>query len=81
MDANQFSPEDIHNLDETGCTTVQNPKDIVTERGKKQVESATSAERGTLVTVVYTNHVQDAARGPGPAHDPILSGPRDVPKL
>ena len=36
MDANQFRPaEDIHNLDETGCTTVQNPKDIVTERGKK----------------------------------------------
>ena len=24
---------------------------------------------------------QDAARGPGPARDPILSGPRDVPKL
>ena len=54
MDANQFRPEDIHNLDETGCTTVQNPKDIVTEIGKKQVGSATSAERGTLVTVVYT---------------------------
>ena len=30
---------------------------------------------------VYTNHVQDTARGPGPARDPILSGPRDVPKL
>ena len=34
----------------------------------------------TLVNV-YNNHVQDAARGPGPARDPILSGPRDVPKL
>ena len=54
MDANQFSPEYIDTLDEIGCTTVQNPKDIVTERGKKQVGSATSAERGTLVTVVYT---------------------------
>ena len=30
---------------------------------------------------VYNNHVQDTARGPGPARDPILSGPRDVPKL
>ena len=29
----------------------------------------------------YSNHVEDAARGPGPARDPILSGPRDVPKL
>ena len=28
----------------------------------------------------YVNHVQDTARGPGPARDPILSGPRDVPK-
>ena len=28
----------------------------------------------------YSNHVEDAARGPGPARDPILSGPRDVPK-
>ena len=31
--------------------------------------------------MLYSNHVQDAARGPGPARDPILSGPRDVPKL
>ena len=55
MDENQFRTEYIHNLDETGCTT-NNPqsKDIVTERGKKQVGSATLAERGTLVTVVYT---------------------------
>ena len=30
---------------------------------------------------MYSNHVQDTARGPGPARDPILSGPRDVPKL
>ena len=35
----------------------------------------------TEVGMVYTNHVQDTARGPGPARDPILSGPRDVPKL
>ncbi len=30
---------------------------------------------------MYANHVQDAACGPGPARDPILSGPRDVPKI
>ena len=31
--------------------------------------------------MLYGNHVQDTARGPGPAREPILSGPRDVPKL
>ena len=31
--------------------------------------------------VLGFNHVQDTARGPGPARDPILSGPRDVPKV
>ena len=34
-----------------------------------------------IMLLPYTNHVQDTARGPGPARDPILSGPRDVPKL
>ena len=33
--------------------TVQNPA-VVTEKGKKQVDAITSAERGELVTVVYT---------------------------
>nr|XP_039257916.1 tigger transposable element-derived protein 6-like [Styela clava] len=50
MDVDDFHPEDIYNLDETGCTTVQTPS----AKGKKQVGAATSAERGELVTVVYT---------------------------
>ncbi|CAM1295476.1 Uncharacterised protein r2_g465 [Pycnogonum litorale] len=54
LDRYQFRPEDIYNLDETGCRTVQNPRNIVTQTGKKQVGSVTSAERGELVTVVYT---------------------------
>jgi hypothetical protein len=33
---------------------VQNPRDVVTAQGKKQVGSITSGERGELVTVVYT---------------------------
>ena len=53
MDRYKFSPNDIWNVDETGCTTVQNPGKVVTERGKKQVGSSTSAERGELVTVEY----------------------------
>lgn len=53
MDKYKFTANDIWNLDETGCTTVQNPGKVVTERGKKQVGSLTSAERGELVTLEY----------------------------
>lgn len=42
----------IDNMDETGVTTVQSPKEIVTERGKKQVGSVTLAERGKLITFI-----------------------------
>jgi hypothetical protein len=54
MDRYHFNPEDIYNCDETGCTTVQKPGSVVTQRGRKQVGSVTSRERGELVTVVYT---------------------------
>ena len=54
MDKYKFSPGDIYNTDETGCTTVQSPATVVTEKGKKQDGAITSAERGELVTVVYT---------------------------
>ena len=54
MDANGFQPADIYNCDETGCSTVQRPKEVITTKGKKQVGSLTSGERGELVTVVYT---------------------------
>ena len=42
----------IYNMDETGVTTVQKPKHIVTQMGRKQVGSVTSGERGELVMVV-----------------------------
>ena len=54
MDRYGFEPNDIYNLDETGVHTVQNPRSVVAARGQKQVGSITSAERGELVTVVYT---------------------------
>ena len=46
--------------------------------GRLEVERASVTR---VMSCVYTNHVQDTARGPGPARDPILSGPRDVPQL
>ena len=62
QDANKFSPDRIYNViyngDETGITTVANrPSKIVATRGKKQVGSLSSAERGQLVTVAICMNV------------------------
>ena len=46
-----YGPDQIWNLDETGCTTVQKPRKILAMKGSKQVGSVVSQERGTLVTV------------------------------
>ena len=46
-----FSADQIWNVDETGITTVQRPSKILAKKGLKQVSSAVSQERGTLVTV------------------------------
>ena len=45
------SPNKIWNLDETGLTTVQKPRQILTPTGTKQVGQITSAERGVTVTM------------------------------
>ena len=50
----QFPPHSIYNVDETGLTTVHKPPKVIASRGEKQVGQITSAERGTLVTVVGT---------------------------
>jgi hypothetical protein len=47
----QLTPLEIWNVEETGITTVQVPDRIVGRRGKKQIGSLTSQERGTLVTL------------------------------
>ncbi|XP_067931074.1 uncharacterized protein [Watersipora subatra] len=53
QDAKKFPPSRIFNVDETGVTTVQaKTSKVVSLRGKKQVGSLTSAERGTLSTAV-----------------------------
>jgi len=54
MDRHHFEACDIWNFDETGVTTVQKPKKIVTAKGVKQVGAITSAERGELVTVALS---------------------------
>lgn len=44
-------PHRIYNLDETACTTVQNTQPVVVPKGFRDLASATSTERGTLVTM------------------------------
>lgn len=65
-----FPPNMIYNVDETGVTTVQNPKQVVAEKGKRQVGSITSGERGELVTVVC------AINAAGNAVPPMFIYPR-----
>ncbi|XP_074490962.1 uncharacterized protein LOC141767499 [Sebastes fasciatus] len=70
MDRHKFPPNMIYNVDETGVTTVQTPKQVVAEKGKKQVGAITSAERGELVTVVC------AVSATGNAVPPMFIFPR-----
>ena len=52
QDKYHFTPDRIFNCDETGITTVPNqPSRIIASKGKKQVGSLSSAERGQLLTV------------------------------
>ncbi|KAJ8949412.1 hypothetical protein NQ318_007511 [Aromia moschata] len=51
LDRHHFEPQNIYNVDETGCTTVQRSTKVLAKKGVKQVGSITSQERGTLVTV------------------------------
>ncbi|XP_041961220.1 jerky protein homolog-like [Alosa sapidissima] len=70
MDRHAFPPHMIYNVNETGVFTVQKPQQVVTETGKKQVGSVTSAERGELVTVVC------AVNAAGNAIAPMFVFPR-----
>ena len=47
----QYGPERIWNVDETGSTTVHKPAKVLATTGAKQVGAIVSAERGQLVTL------------------------------
>lgn len=51
MDRHQYTPNNIYNVDETGCTTVQKPGKVISKKGIKQVGGIVSQERGSLVTM------------------------------
>ena len=52
MDRYKFTSNRIFNVDQTGVTTVQSPKQELAAKGTKQIGSITSRERGELVTLV-----------------------------
>ena len=52
LDAREYGPMSVWNMDETGVTTVQTPGKIVASKGVKRVGKVTSAERGKTVTVL-----------------------------
>ncbi|XP_045450428.1 uncharacterized protein LOC123659219 [Melitaea cinxia] len=48
----QFKSNSIYNVDETGISTVQRNSRILAPKGLRQVGKCTSAERGSLTTVI-----------------------------
>ncbi|KAK8401683.1 hypothetical protein O3P69_001065 [Scylla paramamosain] len=53
MDKYGLKLEDIYNIDETGCTTVQEPENVMTEKAQKQGPFY----RFRLYTAITTDHV------------------------
>lgn len=51
-DKHKFEDGQIYNTDETALTTVHKPPKVVAQNNSRQVRISTSAERGTLVTLV-----------------------------
>lgn len=52
MDRFKFTASSIWNADETGVSTVTKPSKIIAAKGKRNVGSVTSGERGTNVTLL-----------------------------
>ena len=74
LDEYKFTAQQIFNVDETGLITVQNPGKIVKARGARNVGSVTSAERGELVTAMYTICASDSVLPPACFFPCTLSG-------
>ena len=48
----KIPPENIYNVDESGYTVVQKPSKVLGKKGKRNVGSVTSCERGRTITAV-----------------------------
>ena len=52
LDTREYTPARVWNMDETGISTVQKPGKVIASKGEREVGKVTSAERGTLVTLI-----------------------------
>ncbi|KAJ4448850.1 hypothetical protein ANN_00241 [Periplaneta americana] len=53
-----YTPDRIYNVDEIGVTVMQNKVvDVISRKGKRQIASMTAAERGGLITVIFSMSV------------------------
>ena len=52
MERYHFLPENICNMDETGCFTTQTPHKVIALKGAMQVGAVTSTEHASLVTMI-----------------------------
>lgn len=49
-----YSPNNVYNVDETGLTIVQTKvSSVIRLKGKRQIASLRSAERGALITAIF----------------------------
>lgn len=52
IDENNITPNNIYNVNETGISSVpKKVSKVIAKRGKKQVGTLTSAERGKIITI------------------------------
>ena len=51
MERNKLTGTQIYNVDKTGITTAQKPRNIVAPKEVKQIGAMTSGERGALITM------------------------------
>ena len=65
-----IGPQSVWNLNETGVSTVVKPRQVLAEKGIKQVGRKTAAERGTTVTICC------CINGIGNALPPVFVFPR-----
>ena len=62
---NALTADRIYNMDESGISVVQKMSKVLAKKGKRQVGSITSSERGQTVTIICCNNAAGRYVPPG----------------
>ena len=65
VEENNISADHIYNMDESGISVVQKMTKILAKKGKRQIGSITSMERGQTVTIICSNNAAGSFVPPG----------------